>query len=326
MPALALVAEVLKQPSFDAKEFDLLKESQLTQLDASRSEPRAVVSREMRRFYGHQQEGHPRYTATLDQALSIIRDMKLEDIKAFHQRFYGGNQLQVSVVGDFELKDIKKSLGELFEGWVSSDVYQRIPDTYDEKKPIDQIIQTPDKESAAMVALTTLPVGENHVDAPALQLGVYMFGGGFLNSRLANRLRGDDGLSYSVRAWLSASSHEDVGSLSMYAIFAPQNLDAVKLGFNQELQKVLDQGFTSDELKAAKSGIIQKAKVDRSENGGLAHMLMSNLFLGRTMQWDKAFEEKVMALTPEDVHKAFKKHIKPGDFSFIVAGDIPSEK
>ena len=94
----------------------------------------------------------------------------------------------------------------------------------------------------------------------------------------------------------------------------------------EELQKLLADGFTQAELDAAKSGIVQKSRVERSEDSSLADKLRSNLYLERDMLWYQAREEAMLSLTPGQVHKVYKKYIEPEDLSFVKAGDFDKEK
>ena len=90
-----------------------------------------------------------------------------------------------------------------------------------------------------------------------------MLGGGFLNSRLAVRIRQKEGLSYGVGSQLSASSFDNNGVFMMYAIAAPQNTGKIETAFKEEMARVLKDGFTPDEIEAAKAGILQSRQVDR---------------------------------------------------------------
>ena len=56
------------------------------------------------------------------------------------------------------------------------------------------MIDTPDKAGAAFGALHTFALRDDNPDYPALMMANQMFGGGFISSRLANRLRQQDGL------------------------------------------------------------------------------------------------------------------------------------
>jgi zinc protease len=66
----------------------------------------------------------------------------------------------------------------------------------------------------------------------------------------------------------------------------------------------------------------QRQVVRRSQDRSLAGELESNLFLDRTMAWDAALEEKIQALTPEQIHAAMKKYIDADEMIMVLAGDF----
>lgn len=150
----------------------------------------------------------------------------------------------------------------------------------------------------------------------------YMFGGGAgMNSRLMERIRQKDGLSYGIGSQLSVSAQDRAGYWSVQGTAAPQNIEKVEAAFKEELAKVLKDGFPQAELAVAKSGAIQKFLQSRAQDGSLAGGWAGNLFLGRTFTWQGQFEERVRALKPEDVQAAFRKHIDPAKLTFIKALD-----
>jgi zinc protease len=322
---IALLEEILRNPVFDAQELELLKASAIANLESSRQDPQAIVNREARRFYSPWPPGHPYYAPTLDEEIAELRAATAEDLKQFHQRFYSGAHMQIAVVGDMDEKLTLQQLQDRFGKWSAAQKFERIIQPYREIKPIDLTRITPDKENAAVVAMLPVPVGENHADAAALELGTYMFGGGFLNSRLVTRLRQQDGLSYGSGAWLNMSDWTDNGQFSAYAIFAPQNRTAVEQGLREELAKVLAKGFTNEEVAAAKSGLLQQARVDRTQNGNLADLLVNNLELQREMSWHIRREQQIQALTAEQVLAAMRRHIVPERWAFVWAGDFRAE-
>jgi zinc protease len=48
---------------------------------------------------------------------------------------------------------------------------------------------------------------------------------------------------------------------------------------------------------------------------------VSNLDRGRTWKYSKEFEDRLMAVTPEQASAAFRKYIVPAELTFVVAGD-----
>jgi zinc protease len=94
------------------------------------------------------------------------------------------------------------------------------------------------------------------------------------------------------------------------------------VGFKEELSRMLKDGFTDEEIKSAKSGLLQGKKVSRAQDRELVRALRRNLISDRTMQWNKAYEQRLAALTADDVKRVMNKYLKIENFSIIKAGDM----
>ncbi len=322
VPVIRLMTEVLQQPAFDKKEFDLYKSTLKVDLETNLQDPQAIAFNEYSRRLNPYPKDHPRYVPTIQEQIERLEKLKHKDLKKFHERFYGASNMQIAVVGDFEEGVVSGELEKLYGKWESEVNYQRVPNPYKKLKVKDQDFNTPDKENAVFVAVTSLPIGENHEDAAALELGNYILGGGFLNSRLATRLRQKDGLSYGAGSFIGQSSYDKKTSMGAYAICAPQNLAKVEKGFKEEVQRMLDDGFTEEEIANAKTGLLQGKKVSRSQDRELVGRLAANLDLDRNMQWHKKYEKQLEKLTAEEVKRVMNKYIKLDNFSIIKAGDM----
>jgi zinc protease len=187
-------------------------------------------------------------------------------------------------------------------------------------------INTPDKANAMMMAGYNLELRDDDPDYAALVMSNYIIGGGFLNSRLATRIRQKEGISYGVGSWLQADPLDKSGSFGSYAIYNPDNSDRLIDAYREELDKVVKEGFTEEELKNAISGYLQGQNVNRSQDGYLSGKLSGNLFLNRTMKWNEDFEKKISSLTVSQVNSAMKKWIKPEKITIVQAGDFNRKK
>ena len=92
--------------------------------------------------------------------------------------------------------------------------------------------------------------------------------------------------------------------------------------FADEIALALKDGFTEEELKAAKTGWLQSREVSRAQDAELAGRLNTLQFLGRTIAWDAELDRKVAALTPAAVKAAIARHLDPAKLSIIKAGDF----
>lgn len=327
LPAvMKLVAEVLKTPAFDETEFEKLKQEELAGIESQRSEPQAIAFNQYRRIVTPYPKSDIRYVGTFDEDVESIKTTTIEQIRQFHKDFYGANNASATVVGDFDKAAIQKIINDEFGTWKSVKPFTRIASPYMAVKAESKMLETPDKANAMFVAGLNMPLQDTDPDYPALVIANYMLGGGFLNSRLATRIRQKDGLSYGVGSQFSASPLDKSGSFMTYAIYAPQNAEKLEAAFKEEIEKAMKEGFTAEELKAAKSGYLQSRQVARSQDASLTNTLTSNLYLNRTMQWDADFEKKVEALTPEQIKTAFGKHVDYSKLVIIKAGDFAKAK
>ncbi|MDQ3635523.1 MAG: insulinase family protein [Acidobacteriota bacterium] len=323
---LKLVAEILKEPAFPESEFNLIKEESITNLESQRSEPTNVAVYAMNKQFNRYKKGDIRYNGTLDEELADTKAVTLEQVKTFYKDFYGASNGELAIVGDFDPKQITPLVTQLFGNWKSPGKYERLSNDFADIPSVNQTFETPDKANAFFIARLNVKLRDDNPDYPALYVGNYMLGGGFLNSRLATRIRQQEGLSYGVGSGFSASSLDETAAFSASAIYAPENATKLEAAFKDEIRKATTEGFTKEEVEAAKKGLLLAAQRNRASDTGLAGALTNDLFLGRTFKWDADFEQKVANVTAEQVNAAMKKYITPDKISIFKAGDFAKSK
>jgi zinc protease len=317
-----LVSEVLRTPTFPEQEFNKIIKEQLTSIEGSRSDPRAIVSTEMQKRTSDYPKGHPFYASDFDEDVATLKAMTIDEVKAFYKDFYGASDATFSASGDLDKEKVVAALDRNFGKWKSPTKYERIARPYRAVKPDMVKFETPDKANAFFLAAQIMPISTSHPDYAALTMGNFILGGGFLNSRLATRIRQQDGLSYGVGSQFNASDLDKRGSFMAYAIYNPENREALEKAFKEEIEKARMDGFTPEEVEAAKSSWVQSQQMRRAEDRSMAGMLGSNAYLNRDMQWSKKMEDKMMSLTPEQINAAVKKYIDVEKMVIMRAGDF----
>jgi zinc protease len=321
--AIRMAAHMMRDPAFNEAEFDQLKKLMIASLESQRSDPSAIAAVALSSHFNVVPKGDWRYQPTIDESLQEIQRITLDDVKRFHKTFYGANRGEIAVVGDFDEGDVTKAVTEAFAGWKTSAPYQRLPMPYRDVAAVSRSLETPDKENAVFRARLNVEMNEDDADFPALFLANHIMGGGAgFDSRLTTRIRVKDGLSYGVGSGLSVGQIDRAGSWSVQAIAAPQNVAKVEAAFKDELMKALKDGFTAAEVSAAKSGALQQRLQSRAQDRNVATGWTSNLYLGKTYAWSKQFEDKLMALTPEQVTAALRKYVDPAKITIVKAGDF----
>lgn len=323
LPAvLKLVAEILREPVFPENEFEQLRQEQLAAIEQDRSEPQSIAEIAFRQHIAPYPKGHVNYPSTPEEDVAELKAVKLDEVKKFYADFYGANNGEFAAVGDFDEKEVAKLLNDLFGDWKSKMPFARIPSPFKDIPALNKSLNAPDKANAFFIAGLNLNLRDDDPDYPALVLGNYMFGGADMNSRLANRIRQKEGLSYGVGSMLNAGTIDKSGRFQALAIYAPQNRDKLEAAFKEEVAKMLKEGFTEEEIKAAKTGWLQARQVSRAQDNELVGKLNSYLYLNRTLAWDAELDKKVAALTAEQIHAAMRKFIDPNKITIIKAGDF----
>jgi zinc protease len=258
---------------------------------------------------------------TPDEEIEDAKATTLDAAKAFYTKFFGASNGELVVVGDFDPTELRILAGKLFGDWNSPAQYARVVRSYAPADFVNRLIETPDKANAMFAATLPIKFSDEHPDHAALTLATYMLGGNS-NSRLYKRIRTKEGLSYGVGARLIAPAKEDSGSFDAFAIAAPSNVPKVEAAFKEEIERVLKEGFTEEEVATAKKGWIQAQTVSRSQDQELMMLLGANADLGRTMTFQAELEKKVQALTFQEVNDALRRHMDPSKISYFKAGDF----
>lgn len=320
--ALELVLEALKEPLLEQKELETLRREMLAELERAKDEPTALASLALKRTLYPYPKGHPLYVESIDEQIANLTALKLETVKDFYASFYGAQSGEAVVIGDFDPQAMTATLTKGLGQWNAKKPFERIPEPFQPVAPVRATIETPDKANAFMTAGTTFALKDSDPDYPGLVMANYMLGGGFINGRVPRRLREKEGLSYGAGTSLSARSNDQNALLLGYAIFAPQNADRVEKGFREELDRAITGGFTADELKVAKDGLIQQRGQRRANDAELAQLLVHQLFNGRTMDFEAQVDAKLKALTAAEAGALLKKYVDPEKMTFVRAGDF----
>ena len=319
--ALRLAVELLREPAFPEADFEQVRQQRIAAIESTRSEPSTLAALEFQRRLNPYPKGDVRYVATIDEQIAELKRVTLEDVKQFHARFYGASSGELVVAGQFDQAGLRKAAADLLGGWTSASPYRRIANSYQKPQAVNLKIETPDKQNASFEAGIRIRMSDEDPDYPAMILANYMFGGS-LGSRMPNRIRNVEGLSYSVSSRLTVPAEGDAALFSSSAISAPQNTPKVEASFKDELIRTLQGGFTAEEVSAAKKAYQDQQVVARSQEQALIRSIAARDQLGRTMQWDAQMDAKIQALTPAQVNAAFRRHLNPGELSVVKAGDF----
>ena len=326
LDVIGLLKQVLREPALSESEFQILRNRQIAAIAQVRTQPHVLASNRLSQILSPYPANSVRYVPTFDESEKRYKELTNDKIATLYREFLGAQAGEIIVVGDFDPEEIQPALADLGEGWNSKRRFERVPSELFNVAGESLAIETPDKANAQYSAGLTVGMRDDNQDYPALLIGNFIFGGGSLSSRLGNRVRQQEGLSYGVSSRFSAHPIDRVASFRISAISNPQNTPKVVAVIQEELELLLKKGITEEELEQAKQGYLQRQRVSRANDSVLASILSSNLYVDRTMAYYADREAQIQSLTTTDVVNALRTYIKPERLVIITAGDFEKLK
>jgi zinc protease len=325
LAALRLAVEILKEPAYPQDEFDRSKTQRLQALDNPQTEPTQLATELLNRHLSPFAKGDVQYSPTREEQKPELQAVTLDQARKFHDDFYGANYGVFAVVGPVTPAEIQKAAADLLGTWNTSKAYKPLITPFKKAAAINQKIETPDKANAEFLAGERFQMSQDDPDYAAMVLASYMFGEP-ITSRVSNRIRNKEGLSYGANARIAVPTEGDAASLSATVSLNPGVGPKVEACFVEELQKAYKDGFTAEEVAEAKKAILDARMIARSTDAALLTLIASHEQLNRPLKWDSDLEYKIASLTPAQINAAFRKHIDPTGVSIVKAGDFKAAK
>ncbi|HEY4360472.1 MAG TPA: pitrilysin family protein [Bryobacteraceae bacterium] len=319
--ALRLALEILREPAYAEMEFDQVKTQRLQSLKNAPTEPTQLAQEALQRHLSPYAKGDAQYGPTREEQLAEMQKLTLDDVKKFHDQFYGASHGVFAILGPFDQVQVLKTAQELLGSWTTPGTYRRLTSTFKKASPINQKIEAPDKANAQFEAGLRMAMSQDDPDYPAMVLANYMMGGA-ITARVPDRIRNREGLSYSVSTSFTAPGEGNAALFSATAISNPANSPKVEASFMDELKRTLQSGFNADEVATAKKAYRDARLVSRSQDSALLTLLASQEQLGRTLNWDAEMDQKIQALTPAQISDAFRRHVDASEVSIVKSGDF----
>jgi zinc protease len=324
LPAvLDLLRQVLREPTLPEGEFEILKRERLADLEQMRTEPSALAARTLTHLLATYPKDDVRYVPTIEEEIERVQAVTLDQVHTLYHEYLSSGHGALGIVGDFDPYECTEVVKKAMTGWTAAKPYARIARPVTSQPPgTQQRINTPDRANATYTAGLVLPLKDDDPDYPALVMANFILGGSTLSSRLGERIRQQEGLSYGVASSFSAAALDQRANFTVTAISHPQNIAKVAQATREEMERLIHDGVSGAELARAKAGYLQQLKVMRTNDATLAGMLNNLLFNNHTFAYYSELENKIESLTPAQVSEAFRQHIDLQKLVIISAGDF----
>jgi zinc protease len=325
--ALALLDDMLQHPKFDPAEFDKIMIDTKAEYEANKNEPSSLASEKLGKMLTSYPKGHPFYASSSDESIADLAEVKLDDVKKYYKDFYGANNSISAFVGELDKPKLTAFLQNSFGKWNSKEPYKEIEPLYFDSKGTTESINTPDKTNAMLVGGMNLNISRKHPDYPAVVMANELLGGGaFLSSRIPQRLRESEGMSYGAGSFLNVQYKYNTGNWGVYAFFNPLYKGRLDSALRQEVDKAITGGFTADELKKSVASWQEQNKTSLGNNDNLAGIIRSFMANNRDLSEYTQFEDKIKAVTLTAVNAALRKYFDKSKLVMVYGGDFEKGK
>ena len=312
---LAIIKDLLLNPVFDSAEFNKEKSRLLVMLEQQKESPRSVIGSYFDAFlYGN----HP-YGNVISGINSTVSKLTVEDLKNFYKTNYKPDNSAISIVGDFNTKDMKGELTTLFSTWEKSTKEKENPATKAISVPTESRVLLVNKNDAKE---TTFYIGapgisRNNPDFVAIEVVNTLFGGRF-TSMLNDELRVNSGLTYGASSRFNTLKNG--GSFVISTFTANKTTEAAIDKALEVMTKLHATGLNEKSLSSAKN-YVKGQFPPRYETAGQLSGLMTQMFW---YNFDKSFidnfEKNVDGLDLAKANQIIAKYFPKDKFQFIMVG------
>lgn len=308
-----LFNQIITRPRFDETALQRTKEQAILILKQSESYPSYLAKRAMTRLnYPH----HP-YGKSAKQTPEQIQAITRDDLVAFHQKNYTQNQAIITIVGDIT----RQQAEQLITRTLANVPTHSLPATSAPPVTIKgaQKQHIPFQQSSQTTIQIGLPVlTAKDPDYFAMLVGNYILGGGGFDSRLMKALRDKHGYTYGVSSSLAAY-HQAAPFIISFSTEHKNAKNALAVAQNV-LADFVKQGPTEKELQQAKAHIMGSFPLRFDSNSKLQVNLMTVGLYQRPTDWFESYNQRINALTTQDIKQAWQRKIQPKQMNIVTVG------
>ncbi len=313
-----LVNEILTEPRWDEKAFDIAKTRRLASIQQVKGSPQSLAFNALnKKLYG---EGHPSSTP-LGGTTKSVESITINDLKEYFAKNVSPQVSFFHIVGDISENKALKVLNDFNNKWSGSSV--EIPKVEMVKAPSEPtiyFIDIPDaKQSAITLGTVTIP----GTDPLLYQLNVTnnRLGGG-MEARLMRTLRLEKGYTYGAGSFLRSNKFQT----PFYAYSQVRtNVTLESLEIFRDLITNYSSTYFQDDLDVTKNKLIKSNALRFETLGSLISMLDNISKYNLPLDYISNQQDVLTNMTVEDVQKLSNQYLNGQSMIYVVAGDARTQ-
>jgi zinc protease len=311
--AVELLADNELHPALPEAAFTIVKRQIAETVAGQRQSPGYLARLALRA--GLYPKGDPALREPSPESLSALT---LEDIKAYFQRVFRPELTTIVVVGNVSADAAEAVIAKHFGGWkASGPTPETVLPPVPLNRPASTAVPNSTRRQDSVILAQTIDVTRTSPDYHTLELGNTVLGGG-LSGRLYRQLRSTTGLVYQVSSFIQAREKRAV-FLVQYGC-DPANVARAREMIQRELVAMQQLPVTEWELRRAKGLLLRGIPLAEQSVRSIMQGLLYRATLGLPLDEPIIAAHRYLALTADDVKRAFAAHVRPGAFVEVTEG------
>lgn len=311
--ALDWLAELVLEPTFPPDRCSWLCRQTAAELESLGDQPDVRASWA---FLEHLYTPHPRSRPVQGTAEGLAR-LEPGQCQDFHRRALGRG-LVLAVAGDLDEEAVRDHARRLFgpEATATTTAGEEPPEPVGLPVGRREVVVPGDQAHLFAGGLT---VRRDDPDTSALEvLAVILGAGSGLSGRLPARIREREGLAYSTQVSTLAGAGFDRGRLVVYVGTSPATVVQAEVGVREELQRLIDDGVTEEEVTDARAYLLGREAFRRETARQWAGLMLEAELYGRPFDQPEWCREQLEAVDREAVERAARLHVRPDELRVTV--------
>lgn len=318
--SIDLLADVVRNPAFEASEVERLRAQQLSRISAEFNNPNAIGSRVLLpTLYGAAHPYGVPPSGLGDPA--IVAKVSREDLKAFHAAWLRPEKARIVVVGDTTLAEVTALLEKAFGTWAapSSPAGTKSFATAVPKAKKRIILVDRPKSPQSVIYGGQVLDAKGTDDLVALLAANEVYGGNFL-ARINMNLRETKGWSYGVRSGVNLNV-ESVPFIITAPVQSDKTGDSMKELIADLTAFLGPKGTTEEELVRTVNGNVRRLPGSFETTNAVFGGVNTILNLGRPDDYFEQLPAKYAAMKTSDIDAAGRAKLDPNKLLWVVVGD-----
>lgn len=319
---LGLINEQLRAPAFSEREFDLLKDRFLANIQRMEFDTGSRASDALsRHIYAF---NHPSRAIPLPELIYSLKQTSIEDIRKYWQSMVGVNHFSVATVGDvsrFHPQQIFSSLTEGLSAIRFSPAKYELNFSNQYADQGIEHIEIADRSNLDVLLGHGIPLLKRSPDFLPLYLSVFALGGNF-SSRLMSTIRDRDGLTYGIRSSLSGIHTKYPGAWITNVTLSREKLEAGIEKTKAEIRSFIEEATPDPLIETCKTTLIGSHQIQLSTTVGLAATILSNQEDGFPKERIDTYSEEIRSVSLKEVDLAKIKYLISDQIKIVTAGTL----